>query len=200
MIRTVKLPEHRTLQVWYNDQVYNPKYSSVDTIVLADAILQPKDRVIDVATGSGVIALSLKYLNPDVEVLACDIDPEAIKVIDRNKYSMGLEIETFKNDLLSGVDNVFDMIVANLPTYTEKQMEEEAGNIHGPKIAYYAGKTDGLKLYKRLFAQSKDLLDKEGTLVCECQSLLQDAFLKAAQEAGFVLVAQSGFGYAFKLK
>lgn len=197
MIRTIKLPRNKSLNVFYNDKVYNPKYSDIGVVVIADALAKEGISVIDVACGSGLSALCLKYLRPDLEVSACDIDHNAVEVTERNKYSLGLDIEVFKNNLLHGLGG-YDMIMANLPTYTAKDMLEY--ELHGPKLAYYAGRENGLILYKRLFVQSEELLSQDGILVCECQAKLQTPFLKLADKSGFKLVTRTDFAFGFRLK
>ena len=84
-------------------------------VELVEQYVKPGDRVIDVGTGTGILAIAAA-LNGAAAVLASDIDPMAVKVAAENVRLGGLEhvIETRQGDLLKAVDEVCDVLTANI--------------------------------------------------------------------------------------
>ena len=78
--------------------------------------------IIDVGTGSGCIAVTLKLELPEARVVASDVSEEALKVARQNAKRLGAEIEFAQADLLDGVEVVPDLVVANLP-YVDENWE-----------------------------------------------------------------------------
>lgn len=193
MLSRYQLPHGRWVDLRYTDKVYDPNMCAIDTIMVADMFLPATARVLDVGTGTGVIALSLKRLNPKAEVHAVDIDPEAVRIAKENAKGAKLKVEIWEGDLAEGRQN-FDMVVANLPTYDDEQIENEV--LQGPRIAYYAGK-DGLALYKKLFKQLDTVLKPNGIFVCECQSKLIDKWEKYVNKQGWLTMMKTEAALAF---
>lgn len=197
MLKQIELPRNRHIDIYYTDDVYDPGFSAIDTIVVADKFLAPAQRVLDVGCGSGIIALSLKRLNPWADVHAVDIDREARRITEYNAKKLKLKISVMSGDLAEGRTG-FDMIVANLPTFDDEDMEQHV--LHGPDVAYFADKKDGLKLYKRLIKQAETALNSEGILVFECQSKLQDKLEKYAHSKDWVTMMKTDACLAFVRK
>lgn len=175
------------LKFYYNKEVYSPEYSSVDTVMLVNKLIadgRPNLSVLDVGCGSGIIGLSIKKANPDAYVILCDVSPEAVRVSKLNSKRLGLPVEVRNGHLaICGAD----IIVANLPTYSDEDMKQE---LHGPEISYYAG--DPLSIYDELFKTASCR-----ALVCECQIKYQPEFLKLAKKRGWVLVLSLDNAFAF---
>ena len=176
-------------KIYYTKKVFDPRYSASDTIVIADKVISESggkcNRIIDVACGSGNLGLAIKKLHPEVSVMLTDIDPEAVRIAERNAHKLGLGVVILEHDLLLGLNN-YDMVIANLPTYDEEQLKDE---LHGPRVAYYGG---GLDMYERLFSQFRGRV-----LVAECQERHQEAFLKLADKKRFDLVLRNDRSFAF---
>src|SRR4051812_43598076 len=85
--------------------------------LLKSQITDPKSHIIDVGTGSGVIALSLAAQFPEAEVEAVDISDEALALAGENAARLGLQsrVRFGKSDLLAAIEGSFNLIVANLP-------------------------------------------------------------------------------------
>ena len=182
----VELPDAKELKLYYNDKVYSPEFSAVDTVVVAWQLINQAKvpvTVLDVACGSGVVGLSLKKLFPDIEVTLTDISPEAVRITRLNAKRNGLNISAGVADLTEGEASI---VTANLPTFT---LEDMVGAKHGPASSYFAG-SDPLELYERLFAVQHPIL------VCECQSKYHRQFLSLADDAGYRLIMRSGDSFA----
>jgi release factor glutamine methyltransferase len=107
-------------------------------------------RVVDVGTGSGAVALALKHERPDLEVLGTDFCADAVAVARENAARLGLEVEFVKADLLEGVGEGFDAVLANLPYVAEgcPELTPEISR-YEPARALFAG-PDGLGVIRRL--------------------------------------------------
>ena len=86
-------------------------------IELLDEEIRGGERVLDVGCGSGILALAARLLGAD-SALACDLDPEAVRVANRNIADAGLDrVVAVESDLLAAIDREggpYDMIVANI--------------------------------------------------------------------------------------
>jgi release factor glutamine methyltransferase len=111
-------------------------------------------RVLDLGTGSGAIALALADERPDLEVTASDLSAEALALARENAAKLGLRVAFLQADLLEGLPDAFEAILANLPyvpSGDRARLEPEITR-HEPSGALFAGE-DGLLLVRRLVAQ-----------------------------------------------
>ena len=115
-------------------------------------------KILDVGTGTGCIALMLKKLYPESTVDACDISLEALGLAKENSEINNLEINLFRSDLLSDVEEVdYDIIVANLPyipTETLSSLESEVVD-YEPLVALDGG-VDGLLYINKLIKEIEE--------------------------------------------
>lgn len=126
-------------------------------------------RVLDVGTGTGIIALTLFKLCPNLEVVATDISPISLKMAQKNTKRLNIKgkINFIKSDLLKSkkllpYKKSFDLICANLP-YLKT---EEIKGLPDPKIALDGGK-DGLQIIKKLLSQAPKYLRPGGSIILE---------------------------------
>lgn len=106
-------------------------------------------RVIDVGTGSGAVALALKHERPDLEVTGTDVSRDALEVAGQNVRRMGLDVELRRADLLHGMTDGFDAVLANLPYVAEGTELAPEITRYEPAEALFAG-PDGLDQIRRL--------------------------------------------------
>lgn len=186
----IRLPEQ--MKIYFNDKVYSPKFSSIGTILITDKLIKdgqkPSTSVIDVGCGSGVIGLGVKKLNPFSSVTLCDIDKTAVKVTKLNAKRLGLSVVAYESDLLPKL-GAWDIICANLPTYSDSDMSQE---LHGPTTAYYS--KNPLGLYEKLFKQAEGRCK---AVVFECQAKYQKDFLLLAKKLGWTPILNTEFSFAF---
>ncbi len=112
-------------------------------------------RVLDVATGSGAVALALADELRSVTVTATDVSSEALAVAAGNARRLGLEdrVRFVRADLLDGVDGRFDVISANLPYVRGGEIDALQPEIAFEPRAALDGGPDGLDLVRALVAQ-----------------------------------------------
>jgi release factor glutamine methyltransferase len=126
-------------------------------------------RIVDVGTGSGVIALSLAMKFPEAEVFAVDISDEALSLARENAKQLGLSerVRIQKGDLLENLTERFDVIVANLPYVSMNDRHLLAREVlHDPDAALFAGPT-GDELVRPLIEQTPGHLNEGGLLALE---------------------------------
>lgn len=159
------------LDLYVNESVLIPRY---DTENIVDCIVKDfegsKDiSVLDLCTGSGCIAISLKK-NGFEKVFALDISDKALEVAKHNAYIHNADITFIKSDLYKELPNDirFDLIVSNPPyirTGEIEKLDDEVKDFE-PKLALDGGK-DGLDFYKKILNLSKDFINNNGSLYFE---------------------------------
>lgn len=174
-----------------NSDVLVPRPESEVFIELAKE-LKPR-MILDVGTGSGCLAITLKLEIPAAEVVALDISPKALEIAKANAKKLGADVEFHESDLLSAVkDEKFDLIVANLP-YVDKNWDWLSPELQfEPDLALYAGK-EGLELIEKLVDSVEPNLEKDGKLMLE-SDLSQHEAIKAYVEQHTSLKLQKTSG------
>ncbi|HSS54106.1 MAG TPA: peptide chain release factor N(5)-glutamine methyltransferase [Gaiellales bacterium] len=152
---------------------------------LLDGVERP--RVVDVGTGSGAIALSLKSERPDAEVVACDISQDALDVAAANASRLGLDVELHLSDLLAQVPgDGFRLVVSNPPYVSEREMADLEPEVaeHEPRLATVAG-PDGFEIYRRLLPEAAGRLVDGGSLALEFGGGQAPALVAELAAAGY---------------
>ena len=126
-------------------------------------------RLLDVGTGSGVIALSLAARFPNAELHAVDLSADALALARENAERLGAadRIHFWQGHLLDPIDGAFDLIVANLPYVATGEAAQLAPELrHDPAIALYGGAA-GDELIRELIADAPSHLRAGATLALE---------------------------------
>jgi release factor glutamine methyltransferase len=125
-----------------------------ELLVEVGLTLPVRSRVLDVGTGSGAVALALKDERPDLLLTGSDISEAALELARANGERLGLEVKWLRADLLAGVQDEFDAVLANPPYVAESERESLAPEIlrHEPPQALFAGE-DGLAVTGELLSQ-----------------------------------------------
>jgi release factor glutamine methyltransferase len=126
-------------------------------------------RMVDVGTGSGVIAFTLAAEFPKAEIVGADISEDALMLASENAERLGLldRVRLLRSNLLESVQPGLDLIVANLPyvsTEDRKNLSREV--LHDPEVALFAG-VRGDELVRQLIAQAPSWLRPGGMLAME---------------------------------
>jgi release factor glutamine methyltransferase len=128
----------------------------------------PLASILDVATGSGVIALSLALERPESLVTATDISPEALSLAKENAALLGMDRVVFLEVDLIPADGIrFDLITANLPYIPSSEIPTLSREVqHDPLLALDGG-AYGLDLVRRLAPLAAQSLNPGGHLLLE---------------------------------
>lgn len=125
-----------------------------ELLVEAALSLPARARVLDVGTGCGAVALALADERPDLDVHGSDVSADALALAADNGRALALEVGWLHADLLTGLGDDFDAVLANLPYVAEHERDALAPEIsrHEPALALLAG-SDGLEAIRALLAQ-----------------------------------------------
>ena len=137
--------------------------------LLKSRIENRESRILDVGTGSGVIALSLAAKFPEAKITASDVSEDALDLARENAERVGLtsRVEFVRSDLLTDVSGAYDLIVANLPYVAagdRATLSREVG--HDPKIALFGGE-NGDEILRKLIEAAPSHLAPGGLLALE---------------------------------
>ena len=126
-------------------------------------------KLLDVGTGSGVIALTLTAELPEASVHAVDVSPDALALARENAEKLGLagRVEFFEGDLFQKCAGPYDLIVANLPYIGTEEIGGLAREVqHDPWLALDGG-PDGTAVIARLIGGAPAHLNPGGVLALE---------------------------------
>jgi len=147
-----------------------PRPETEELVELLQSRIENRElRILDVGTGSGVIALSLAKQFPNAEIVAADISDDALALAKENaaKIGVGDRVQFRKSNLLEEIDGAFDLIAANLPyiaTQDRSSLSREV--LHDPEVALFGGDR-GDELIRELIEQAPGHLKPGGLLVLE---------------------------------
>lgn len=157
-------------------------------------ILNKCPKILDVGTGSGCIAITLKKELPEIDITATDISEKALKIAQKNATLHGVHPTFIISHLLENVKFTPDVIVANLP-YVDENWDwlDKESLSHEPALALYAD-DHGLKLIKELIDTSnvKHLILEADP--CQHQEIIDYAKKKGLshrETRGFILYFSS---------
>jgi release factor glutamine methyltransferase len=142
-------------------------------------------RVLDVGTGCGAVALALAHERQDLVVAGSDVSRDALALARENARRLGLAVRFFHSDLLRGVRDEFDALLANLPYVADAQRATLAPEIarHEPRRALFGG-DDGLRPIAALTAQLP-LLSRLSFVALEVGAGQAQAVAELVRAAGF---------------
>ena len=142
-----------------------------DTEILVEEVIKiaqkyNSPRILDLCTGSGAIAISLKKFVPNADITAVDISEKALEIAQRNAKKLETKINFLKSDLFDKLDNKkFDIIVSNPPYIRKDEIKKLSEEVQKePKIALDGGE-DGLDFYRIITEQAINYL-KTGSFLC----------------------------------
>ncbi len=146
-----------------------------------------KSKIVDVGTGSGVIALSLAIKFPEAEILGVDISDDALTLAQENAARLNLadRIRFLRSNLLENVDGTFDLVVANLPYISTQDRHTLSREVlHDPALALFAS-ARGDELVRELIAQAPSQLRADGILALEIGIGQSEALFSALAEKNY---------------
>ncbi len=125
-------------------------------------------RILDIGTGSGAIAITLKKIFPEAEVVALDISPEALKVAQENALLNKVEITFIQADIYSEEIGKFDLLVSNPPYVTEEEYDQLPLEVkHFEPIQALVGSESGLFFYRKILELASSILNHPAAIFFE---------------------------------
>ena len=151
-----------------NKNVLDPRG---DTETLIDYVIEkPVRSVLELGTGSGVIAVTLACEWREVNVTATDISEDALVLAEINaaKFNVENKIQFVKSDWFNNVEGMYDLIISNPPYIGLIEQDKISTEVakYDPKIALFAG-YDGFDAYKSIIPKLTKFLNPDGFVVLE---------------------------------
>lgn len=122
--------------------------------------------IIDIGTGSGVIAITLKLIFSNINITASDISEDALKIAKRNAEIHKVKLDFVISDALQNIQNNFQMIVTNPPYVKSSFIEDDLSLAYEPRRALDGGES-GLEVIKKILEEAKEKIDTGGLVIME---------------------------------
>mgnify|MGYP001227293946 FL=1 len=165
---------HKKLKFNLNKSVLIPRPETEELCNWVISSKNKKNRILDIGTGSGFIAIILKKFIHDCEVEAWDISREALKLAKKNANTNNVKIDFKQVDILKNniSSSRFDVIVSNPPyvDYCEKNQINSRVKDYEPHDAIFVDHDDNMIFYKKIIEKSERLLKQNGVLYFESHS------------------------------
>ena len=147
-----------------------------------------KFKILDLCTGSGIIAITLKkeLSQFSIDVVASDISEEAIKVAKENAQSHDATTKFIQSDIFNNIADKFDIIVSNPPYIDRKDEVTMQDNVlkYDPHLALFA-EEEGMYFYRKIIEQANDYLNENGVIFFEIGYDQKDKIIKLADMNGY---------------
>lgn len=127
-------------------------------------------RILDLCTGSGIIAITLKkeIVEKYTEIVASDISEKALSIAIENANNNNANITFIKSDLFDNISGKFDLIISNPPYISYKDKITIKDNVlnYDPHLALFA-EEDGIYFYRKIIEKAVHYLSKDGVIFFE---------------------------------
>lgn len=159
----------RDLELAVDERVLIPR---PETEELVDLVLKENSkadlRVLDIGTGSGAIAISLKSARPDWQVTASDISQGALQLAEENSKLNQVSLDFVESDVFGQITGTFDVIISNPPYIAYGDKDEVGMNVltSEPHLALFADE-DGFAIYRQIIEGAGEHLSENGKLYFE---------------------------------
>jgi protein-(glutamine-N5) methyltransferase, release factor-specific len=145
-------------------------------------------RILDLCTGSGIIAITLKkeLSQFSIDVVASDISKEALEVAKENAKTHTADIRFIQSDIFNNIDDKFDIIVSNPPYIDRKDEVTMEDNVlkYDPHLALFA-EEEGMYFYRNITEQANSYLNANGVIFFEIGYDQKDKIVKLADMNGY---------------
>ena len=145
-------------------------------------------RILDLCTGSGIIAITLKkeLSQFSIDVVASDISKEALEVAKENAKTHTADIRFIQSDIFNNIDDKFDIIVSNPPYIDRKDEVTMEDNVlkYDPHLALFA-EEEGMYFYRNITEQANSYLNANGVIFFEIGYDQKDKIVRLADMNGY---------------
>lgn len=160
---------------WFYGRCFKVNHSTLiprpETELLVEEVLKYKYQIknlLDIGTGTGAIAITLKKECEHINVTASDISKEALVVARENSKNLNAKVTLLHSDLFENITEKYDCIVSNPPYISRQEINLMDASVvkYEPHLALFA-ENDGLAIYEQLAKQSQKYLTENGIICLE---------------------------------
>lgn len=166
-----------------------PRPETEELVEWSLAELPPNANVLDIGTGSGCIAVALKYMRPDCSVWAFDLSPEALSMAIENARLNQTQVHFFQADVLKDTlpDQAWNLIISNppyIPRSESSKMEVRVKEFE-PELALFVPDGNPLLFYRVIAEKAYESLAQNGVLMFEIHRSFADKCVQLITATGF---------------
>ncbi len=191
--------QHLLGEAWFmnlkfkvNSNVLIPRPETEELCDIIQKENKKTQAILDIGTGSGSIAISLKKLLPNAKIVACDISSDAIRMAKINAKLNSCDVEIVEADVLNSnsfieqFKTTFDVIVSNPPYILEHESKEMENHVleHEPHLALFVKGNDPILFYRKIIECCEILLMPNGKLYFELNPLTAKEVESFAKSTG----------------
>lgn len=164
--------EFMKLDFYVDENVLIPRADTEITVeeVISYCKNMKKDniRILDLCTGSGVVAISIGKYIKNCEIVAVDISKNALEIAKNNAFKNGVQnITWLLSNLFDKVEGKFDIIVSNPPYIKKDVIPTLEKEVQKEPIIALDGGQDGLDFYREIIKKAPNYLKEEGAIFLE---------------------------------
>ena len=184
------------MKIRVNESVLIPRPETEEMVInIRSQNSEALSRIIDLGCGSGCIALAMKKLYPEAEVIGIDLSREALEISQQNGRLNNLDIRWIYGDLMDPellkTEAPFSLVVGNPPYVLKSERELMTNNVldYEPGSALFVNDSDPLIHYRSIAAFCKTRLMEGGLFWVEINEQFGDETARLFRKAGFKHVA-----------
>ena len=147
-------------------RVLIPRFETEGLCELAKTYLKDNIDCIDLGTGSGCIAITLKKMNNKINMDAVDISSDALVLALENAKLNDVEINFIQGNMLNNIEKKYDLIISNPPYIRHDEEVMDIVKNNEPNIALYAD-NEGLYFYEEILKKVKNNLKEKYVILFE---------------------------------
>lgn len=160
----------RSFKVNSNTLIPRPETEELVEWCLQNTVKQKEEalQVVDVGTGTGAIAATLKLERPAWQLSAVDISKKALEVAQVNSNLLEAQVEFYLGNTLEPIKHPIDILIANPPYISQEEWDlmDTSVQRYEPSIALFA-ENEGLAIYQKIAEQAQEKLSKQGKIFLE---------------------------------
>ncbi len=164
--------EFMKLNFYVDDNVLIPQ---PDTEILVEEVIKicktkykdKKIKILELCTGSGAIAISIKKYIENIQILATDISSNALEVAKKNAGLNNVEIKFIESNMFEQINGKYDIIVSNPPYIETETLKTLSKDVQCEPSLALDGGIDGLSFYREISKNSYKYLKNHGYLALE---------------------------------
>ena len=166
-----------------------PETEELVELIISRYQQQPPQRLLDICTGSGCIAIALAKAFSQAEVAAVDVSAEALEVAEENAALNKVSVDFWQQNVLreSIGNGKYELIISNPPYVRELERVQMQANVleYEPELALFVADTDPLLFYRTIVQHAQQLLATNGCLYFEINEAFAEETADLLREAKF---------------